>query len=509
MPTTTIRLNHATWQYDPDAPIGPEGGFGAVFQGSGHDREPVAVKRLKTSAADHGHRELMLAEFLAAKDLRHVVPVLDAGLDAESDRYFVVMELAERSLQDEIDSKRENVGEIESARVLGQIAAGLIEVGDVVHRDLKPANILFHDGCWKLADFGIARFVEDSTSTNTLRNFLSVPYSAPEQHRGERATPQTDVYALGCVAHALATGDPPFPNHLGREEVVRCHLEKIPAALSQLSAPFRSLVATMLRKTPDARPRIDYVRAALSNIVTAEYKPGGASRRARGANALAEAGAAVAQAEAARDAEQTANEDESSRRLRMATEAASVLTGIVDQLHEAIRLECPNANISQATAGFTNVTERSLLDVHLGDGQLSITSTPYGPDRLAEWFADTNWDVLASAQCSAEAPRYRWSTSLWYAAVDSSRFQWLEVGYMQSSLTRRVKGAEPFAASIEDAIEAARSGLTAIQYGTPIVPIEDEPSTSEFIERWMLLLARAARDQLAHPGSLPVSYPLK
>lgn len=71
--------------------------------------------------------------------------------------------------------------------------------------------MLLHDGKWKIADFGIARFVEDATSAHTVREFLSPQYAAPEQWIGERATQATDVYALCCVAYTLLTGEPPFP----------------------------------------------------------------------------------------------------------------------------------------------------------------------------------------------------------------------------------------------------------------------------------------------------------
>lgn len=59
-----IRLPGASWIFDPDAPIGEEGGFGAVFVGYGSDNKEVAVKRLKLSAADAAHRELKIADDL-------------------------------------------------------------------------------------------------------------------------------------------------------------------------------------------------------------------------------------------------------------------------------------------------------------------------------------------------------------------------------------------------------------------------------------------------------------
>ncbi|MDM3788590.1 protein kinase, partial [Proteus mirabilis] len=77
------------------------------------------------------------------------------------------------------------------------------EVGDIVHRDLKPGNILRHEERWKIADFGIAKFVEDSTSLETLREALTPSYAAPEQWLGQRPTSATDIYALGCIIHAL------------------------------------------------------------------------------------------------------------------------------------------------------------------------------------------------------------------------------------------------------------------------------------------------------------------
>src|SRR5512145_1867623 len=91
-----------------------------------------------------------------------------------------------------------------------QIIRGLQEVQDLVHRDLKPDNILFHQGKWKIADFGIAKFVADATSDKTLKGWMSVHYAAPEQWRSERATNATDIYALGCIGYCLICGTPPF-----------------------------------------------------------------------------------------------------------------------------------------------------------------------------------------------------------------------------------------------------------------------------------------------------------
>lgn len=132
---------------------------------------PVAIKRLHISAAEAAHRELSIGKTLASKTFDHVVPVLDYGQDADSDRYFLVMPLCDESLQDKL--LREGPLPWETAQpIILDIISGLREVEGITHRDLKPGNVLLHEGRWKIADFGIAKFVEDSTSLWTAPRSL-------------------------------------------------------------------------------------------------------------------------------------------------------------------------------------------------------------------------------------------------------------------------------------------------------------------------------------------------
>ena len=81
----------------------------------------------------------------------------------------------------------------------------------MVHRDLKPENVLFLDGHWCVADFGISRYAEASTAPDTRKYALTPAYAAPERWRNEHATSATDVYSLGVIAFELLTGARPFP----------------------------------------------------------------------------------------------------------------------------------------------------------------------------------------------------------------------------------------------------------------------------------------------------------
>ena len=200
----------------------------------------MAVKRLHLAASEAAHRELTIAEDLADRELRHVMPVLDAGQDSESEGYFVVMPVAERSLQDRLHTQGP-MAEADAVEVLSQIASGLEQVKHLVHRDLKPGNVLFMDGHWCIADLGIARFVEESTSARTLKDCLSPQYASPEQWRFERATSATDIYALGCIGHALLTGAPPFTG--GRAELQDKHLNAAPSDPPACSPQMRTLLS--------------------------------------------------------------------------------------------------------------------------------------------------------------------------------------------------------------------------------------------------------------------------
>jgi serine/threonine protein kinase len=202
-----VNLPNGTWFYDDQEEnrLGG-GGFGKVFRGLNASGEPVAIKRLQSQ---YQTREMRIADFLLGHGLAHIIPILEAGFDATAGTNFIVMPIATMSLEKQIE-RPAPIGEAEAVEILDSIAAGLDEIGDIIHRDLKPGNVLLHEGVWKLADLGLARFAEAATSRHTMRDALTVQYAAPEQWRYERPQKATDVYAIGCIMYALLHGAPPF-----------------------------------------------------------------------------------------------------------------------------------------------------------------------------------------------------------------------------------------------------------------------------------------------------------
>jgi eukaryotic-like serine/threonine-protein kinase len=102
----------------------------------------------------------------------------------------------------------------EILRIGMQMAAGLAaaHAQGLVHRDIKPANILLEEGVerLKITDFGLARAVDDASLTRTGVIAGTPQYMSPEQASGEPVDARSDLFSLGSVLYAVATGRPPF-----------------------------------------------------------------------------------------------------------------------------------------------------------------------------------------------------------------------------------------------------------------------------------------------------------
>lgn len=177
-------------------------------------KREVAVKILRSSLTGDPiyitrfHREARAA---AALCHRNIVEIYDVG--EEDDLYYIVMEYVRGQTLKELINKRGALHYVEAVDIMKQVASAtaLAHSMGIVHRDLKPQNILVTDsGIVKIADFGIASIQSLSQVTQTDTIMGSLHYLAPEIARGEKATPQSDIYALGVLFYELLRGDVPF-----------------------------------------------------------------------------------------------------------------------------------------------------------------------------------------------------------------------------------------------------------------------------------------------------------
>ena len=265
------RMIRLTERFVLEREIG-SGGMSLVFLGRDEvlDR-PVAIKLLKPGFGETDIGARFRREGRTAASLSHpnIVQVYDAGEGEYEGREasFIVMEYVPGGDLKGLIDERGALSGGDFAGLSG-VAAGLAHAHarGVIHRDIKPHNILLDENRRpKLADFGIARALDATYATRTGSYLGTALYSAPEQLRGDKVTPKTDVYSLGATLYQAATGQPPF---LGTPiEVASQHVSKEPTPPRQLndavSESLETLILDCLKKDPDSRPTADEVRLGL------------------------------------------------------------------------------------------------------------------------------------------------------------------------------------------------------------------------------------------------------
>ena len=192
-----------------------DGGMAVVYKGK--DRllnRYIAIKILRPEfCKDATFVENFKRESQAAAGLSHpnIVGVYDVG--REGNINYIVMELIDGRTLNEVIAEEAPMEYRKVIDITKQVAAALkvAHRNKIIHRDVKPHNIMITtDGVVKLADFGIARAVNDATLSTGNKIIGSVHYFSPEQARGNYVDERSDIYSLGIVMYEMLTGQVPF-----------------------------------------------------------------------------------------------------------------------------------------------------------------------------------------------------------------------------------------------------------------------------------------------------------
>jgi hypothetical protein len=256
------------------------GGMGEVYRATHRMlARPAAIKLIRPemiAAGDPAGAQLAILRFRreaeAAANLRspHTVELYDFGVTDDQTLYFV-MELLDGM---DLESLVRRHGPVPAGRVvhiLRQACASLEEahVRGLVHRDIKPANIHLGrlglvDDFVKVLDFGLVKPVADrstelSLATQAGRIIGTPGYMAPEMVISDSVDGRADLYALGCVAYYLLSGEQVFDGATAME-IISKHLQAAPVppsarVASRIPPPLERLVMACLAKTPEERPQ--------------------------------------------------------------------------------------------------------------------------------------------------------------------------------------------------------------------------------------------------------------
>ncbi len=224
------------------------GGMGVVYKASdrlkveAHDREPyVAIKVLSEEFKAHPESFIALQrESRKTQRMAHpnVVKVFD--FDRDGDIVFMTMEYMEGRPLDELIKQYSATGlpHNDAWDIMHGLCSALIHAHEenIVHSDFKPGNIFITDaGMPKIFDFGIARAVANvdrqSSRTRDVTVFdagslgaLTPAYASLEMLLGKEPDVRDDIYALGCIAYEMLTGEHPF-NRLPADEAYKSGLK--------------------------------------------------------------------------------------------------------------------------------------------------------------------------------------------------------------------------------------------------------------------------------------------
>ena len=240
------------------------GGMADVYRAVDEvDGRPVAVKLVRSSDPLLAHRLAHEARAMGAVDHPGLVRMLNSGL---SDNHaFLVLDLVEgETLADSVGR-----GPLPPATVaaVGSAVAGAlacVHSHGIVHRDVKPGNVLLGaDGRPRLADFGVARLADSSSTLTVAGTTLgTAAYMAPEQLEDHDVGPAADVWALGMVLLECLLGRRIYEGTA--TEVVSRRLAGPVPMPGDLPAAWRHLLGTMLHDQPSRRPPAAVVAAMLA-----------------------------------------------------------------------------------------------------------------------------------------------------------------------------------------------------------------------------------------------------
>ena len=174
----------------------------------------VAIKILRSDQSTDAISILRFErEAQAATTLAHpnIVEIYDVG--EYKNHHYIVMEYVAGKTLKKVIRDRAPLLNLEAVDTMKQLTSAVAEAHKrgIIHRDIKPQNVIVKsDGSLKILDFGIATAKGSAQLTQVNNVMGSVHYLAPELAKGEPASPQSDIYALGIVFYEMLTGDVPF-----------------------------------------------------------------------------------------------------------------------------------------------------------------------------------------------------------------------------------------------------------------------------------------------------------
>lgn len=212
------------------------------------------------------------AKIYASLEHPNIVPIYEVGI-YRNIAYILMKYIEGITLKDYIKKYMENHGRPlpidEIAKISRDVLSALhyMHSKGIIHRDIKPANVIIENQTGRaiLADFGLAKRLDESGSLTRSGEMLGTPYYvSPEQAKGEKTTPQSDIYSFGITLFEMATGKVPFLGETPFQILMKHVREPLPSP-SKYNPEICPELERIILKATDKKPKNRY-RSALEML---------------------------------------------------------------------------------------------------------------------------------------------------------------------------------------------------------------------------------------------------
>jgi serine/threonine protein kinase len=252
-----------------------DGSVGSVWRATDKKQNVFALKQIATiNARDGGKLRQFKKEATLTKDLQHpnIIKVFEY-VDHSPQPFFVMEYFESENLKWAMAHQPERVVKREF-HILMQVADALsfVHSKGIVHKDIKPENVLINEKSEvRLIDFSLAQTKWDRMIQFGKKIEGTPMYMAPEQIRGEKCDPRTDIYAFGVMMYEILTKRAPFMSSKP-QEILQKHLEETPVPMNAIvptvDPALNKLVLKLLAKRPENRfPDMSAVMQELSRWI--------------------------------------------------------------------------------------------------------------------------------------------------------------------------------------------------------------------------------------------------
>jgi serine/threonine protein kinase/TolB-like protein/Flp pilus assembly protein TadD len=264
-----------------------EGGMGIVYKAEDTKlHRSVALKFLPSSLTSNSEaKDRFIREARAASGLDHPnICTIHEINETEDGQMFISMGFYQgMTLKDKIAKEKIKIEEVIDISI--QTASGLAKAHQrrIIHRDIKPANLVVtEDENVKILDFGIAKLIGESRSTQENLQIGTIAHISPEQIRGENFDHRTDVWSLGVVMYEMLTGKLPFSGEYDQAiiySILNDEPKHIKDLRSDVPKELEDIVLKAMAKNLDERYQsVDELQKEMINFMDSQRNSGKTTR---------------------------------------------------------------------------------------------------------------------------------------------------------------------------------------------------------------------------------------